>query len=68
MGDQRLNAEEIANKKRKRNDAIALIALFLFTCFLFGRVFFMDGAQVLGKPEGDGRTQFFCWRVYGSLI
>ncbi len=65
MGGVDLSFESEGKKKSKRNDVLALVAMLFFTCVLFRGVFLAEGAQVLGKPEGDGRTQFFCWRVYG---
>ena len=52
-------------KDSKGRDALALVVILLFTLVLLGGVFFEEGARVLGKGNGDGRTQFFCWRVYG---
>ena len=48
-----------------RRDAAALLGALIFLLALFGHVLFTNAPEVVGKPDGDGRTQFYIWRLYG---
>ena len=48
-----------------RRDAVALLGALVFLLALFGHVLFTNAPEVVGKPDGDGRTQFYIWRLYG---
>ncbi|HRU04597.1 MAG TPA: YfhO family protein [Candidatus Brocadiia bacterium] len=48
-----------------RRDAAALLGALLLLIILFGPVLFGPANRVAGSAEGDGRTQFYVWRVYG---
>ena len=48
-----------------RRDAQILTACLLFVVMLFGHVLFTRSDACVGSPEGDGRTQYYPWRLYG---
>ena len=48
-----------------RRDATVLGCAFLFIVLMFAHALFAPSAACLGSEKGDGRTQFYPWRVYG---
>ena len=48
-----------------RADVLALAGIVVFCLIFFREALFTAAPNCLGTPSGDGRTQFFCWRVYG---
>ncbi len=48
-----------------RTDAFALAGFLLFLLLFFSNVLFLPGEICLGRPDGDGRNQFYGWRAYG---
>lgn len=47
-----------------RKDAWVAAGLFLFLVLLFGKALFGPAEWCLGRPQGDARSQFYCWRAY----
>jgi hypothetical protein len=48
-----------------RRDFYVLAGFLLFLLIFFSGVLAQPGERCLGRPEGDGRNQFYGWRAYG---
>jgi len=48
-----------------RRDLVAVVGFLLFVLLFFSQVLLLPGEVCLGRPQGDGRNQFYGWRAYG---
>ena len=55
----------VAPARLTRRDALVLAGFAVFLVVLFSGVLFGPAERCLGRPEGDARNQFYCWRAYG---